>query len=257
MGFVAEELSFAFAERPVIRDLSMDLPAGRFHAILGPNGCGKTTLLDLLSGHRRPDGGRIAYNGKDLSGYSKRSLAREMALVPQYYHINFPFTAREVVMMGRYPHIPRFARPSAEDLDRVDRVMAMTGTDRLAGRYVSELSGGERQRVIFARALAQDTPVLILDEATSNLDVNHIIALFNLTAAAVRESGKTVIAVLQDINLAALFCDHLVFMRDGEVRIQGPVAEVLTPETIREIFDVPVRVRYDDYAAANQVVFRK
>ncbi len=250
-------VSFAYGGRAVLREVSLDLAPGRFYGIVGPNGCGKTTLLDLLTGHHRPDAGSVRYRGKELARYSKKALAREVALVPQNFYINFPFTAGEVVMMGRYPHIPRFSAPSPEDVRRVAEIMAVTDTETLAGRYVTELSGGERQRVVFARALAQDTPVLVLDEATSNLDIRHALGLLGLTASRVARESRTVIAVFQDINLAAAYCGEIVFMHGGHVAAQGPTGEVLTPETIHAVFGVEAKIYDEPYTGCRQVVFKR
>jgi ABC-type cobalamin/Fe3+-siderophores transport system ATPase subunit len=257
VAYDIQAVSFAYGEQPVLQNVSLSLVPGRFYGIVGPNGCGKTTLLDLLTRHQRPGAGVVRYRGKNLVRYSKKALAREVALVPQNYYINFPFTAGEVVMMGRYPHIPRFSGPSAEDVRMVHEIMARTDTEAFAGRFVTELSGGERQRVIFARALAQDTPVLILDEATSNLDIRHALSLLGLTAGRVADEGRTVIAVFQDINLAAAYCGEIVFMRDGRIAAQGPTDEVLRPETIRAVFGVEAKIYYEPYAGCRQVVFKR
>ncbi len=257
MGFHLENVSFFYGDKPVIRDLSTDLSPGRFYTIVGPNGSGKTTLLDLISGHSRPHAGTIRYKGEPIDRYSRKDLSREMALVPQNYHINFPFTVEEVVMMGRYPHIPRFSPPAAEDLSRVETVMEQTGIARMADRFISELSGGERQRVVFARALAQGTPVLMLDEATANLDIRHIIRLLNLTVESVRTEHKTVVAVMQDVNLAAMFSDELMFMKDGAVVAHGPVDAVLTSDIIREVFSVSAQVYFEPYTDARQVAYKR
>ena len=168
MLFELNHIRFRYADRNVIDDISLSLAAGKFYGIIGPNGSGKTTLLDLLTRHRVPADGDIFYSGKPLALFSKKALSREIALVPQNFYINFPFTVKEIVMMGRYPHIPRFAAPSTADLKVLHEVMELTITRDFANRYITELSGGERQRVVFARALAQDAPVLILDVATSN-----------------------------------------------------------------------------------------
>lgn len=257
MSFEIDALAFAYDQRTVLKAVSLSLPAGHFYGILGPNGCGKTTLLDLLAGHRRPAAGRIRYRGSDLGRYSRRELAAEIALVPQDFYINFPFTAREIVMMGRYPFIPRFAAPSAADHQRVREIMDITGTWPLRNALVTELSGGERQRVVFARALAQDTRVLMLDEATSNLDIGHSLELLALTARSVGTTEKTVIAVFQDINLAAAFCDRLVVMKAGTVAACGETAEVLQADLLQAIFGVRARVSHNAYADAPQVVFRR
>lgn len=255
MSFVLEGVRFGYAERPVIRELNLALPPGHFYGVLGPNGSGKTTLVDLLSGHRRPDAGRIRYRDRDLARFSRRDLAREMALVPQQFAVDFPFTVAEVVLMGRYPHIPRFAAPSGADRAAVADVMERTGIAGFGDRRITELSGGERQRVVFARALAQDTPVLLLDEATASLDVKHTLALTALVADRVRSEGRTAVAVLHDMNLAAAWCDRLLFLRDGKPVAFGPVAEIFVPEVISETFDVRARVYDDPFTGARKVSF--
>jgi len=177
--------------------------------------------------------------------------------VPQNFYINFPFTVREIVTMGRYPHIPRFAAPSPEDLDTVDMVMEVTKTTDFARRYITELSGGERQRVVFARALAQTAPVLILDEATSNLDINFSISLMNVAEQRVMQNGDTVIAVMQDINLAAGYCDYLIFMSGGRIAAHGATESILNPETLRSVFNIETKVYQESYTGSLQVVFKK
>ena len=198
MGYRLKHIDFAYPGRPIFTDLGMALAAGCFHGIIGPNGCGKSTLLDLLGGLKRPDRGQITWKEDDLADQPPKFLAQKIALVPQDFHIDFPFTAGEVVTMGRYPHLARFEAPSAADREKVAAVMARTDTETFAERRITELSGGERQRVIFARALAQETEVLLLDEATSALDINHSLRLLAIAAGGVKKIGLTVIAVFQD-----------------------------------------------------------
>ena len=257
MSFELQGVGFSFDGKKVIDGVSLALAPGRFYGVIGPNGCGKTTMVDLLCRFRAPQQGRIDYNGKRLSAFSKRQLAREISLVPQNFYINFPFRVRDVVMMGRYPYIPRFGRPSGRDAGIVADVMAAADVAGMAERLVTELSGGERQRVVFARALAQDTPVLILDEATSNLDVGHAIRLLGLAARRVQQESKTVLAVFQDINQAAAYCDHLVFMSRGKVAAHGDTRDVLNPDTVRAVFGVEARVTHDDYSNSLHVVYKR
>jgi iron complex transport system ATP-binding protein len=257
MSFELQGVGFSFDGKKVIDGVSLALAPGRFYGVIGPNGCGKTTMVDLLCRFRAPQQGRIEYNGKRLSAFSKRQLAREISLVPQNFYINFPFRVRDVVMMGRYPYIPRFGRPSGRDAGIVADVMAAADVAGMAERLVTELSGGERQRVVFARALAQDTPVLILDEATSNLDVGHAIRLLGLAARRVQQESKTVLAVFQDINQAAAYCDHLVFMCRGKVAAHGDTRDVLNPDTVRAVFGVEARVTHDDYSNSLHVVYKR
>lgn len=255
--FGITDLVFRYGDKAVLAGLRLTLSAGRFYGLLGPNGCGKTTLLDLLLGLRRPDGGRIVFRGQDLAAYRRSDLARAMALVPQNFYINFPFTVRQVVMMGRYPYLPRFAPPGPEDHRRVDAVMAAADIAVLADQPVTALSGGERQRVIIARALVQDTAVMMLDEATSNLDVRHALHLLDLVRGRVDREQRTVIAVFQDINKAAMYCDDLIFMRDGQVAVEGETTAVLTPATLRTIYGVEAQVAFRAECRAPQVTYRR
>ncbi len=257
MSINTESLCFSYKERVAVCDVSLTLNPGMFYGILGPNGCGKTTLIDLLIRHQVPESGTVNYKGKPFNQYTRKQIAREIALVPQYYAINFPFTSQEIVMMGRYPHIDRFSFPNEKDREMVDAVMEQTECLSFKNRYISELSGGERQRVIFARALVQDTPVLFLDEATSNLDISHSISLFGLALKKVHEQGTTVVAVMQDINLAALFCNYLFFMKNGRIVHHGPCEQVLTEEVIKSVFQVNSKVYEDSYAKSRHVVFSR
>jgi iron complex transport system ATP-binding protein len=256
MGYRLNHIGFAYPGRPIFEALDMAFQAGCFHGIIGPNGCGKSTLLDLLSGHRRPKRGSLTWAGVDLADQPPKHLAQHIALVPQEFRIDFPFTAGEVVMMGRYPHMARFEAPSGEDRHKVAAVMARTDTGAFMQRRITELSGGERQRVIFARALVQETPVMLLDEATSALDINHSLRLLNIAAGRVRETGATVIAVFQDVNLAAQFCHRLLFLKGGQIVAQGATEKVLTPATLEATFGVAVKVRQDAFVGARQVVYR-
>ncbi len=255
--YALENIGFAYGSaKTVIEDLSLTLEKGHFYGIIGPNGCGKTTLIDLLAGHLRPDHGRILFNGLPLEQHSPKVSARSIALVPQDFRINFPYTCEEVVMMGRYPYIPRFSRPDEHDRRVVKTVMRQTGLETFSNRYVNQLSGGERQRVVFARSLAQQTPVLLLDEATSNLDMQHSIELLNLAAARVSKDNL-VIAVMQDVNLAAMYCDRLICMHDGTISANGPLEQVLTARTLQSLFHVEAHVAHNAYSGNLQVAFKK
>lgn len=257
MGFNLLGVGFSHPGKTLFDGLDLELPAGRFTGIIGPNGCGKTTLLDLICRHRAPQQGDIRYGGKSLADFGKRALARKIALVPQDYGINFPFSVQEAVSMGRYPHTSRFGAASAEDESLVVQTMADCDVLALKDRPVTTLSGGERQRVIFARALAQDTPVLVLDEATANLDVCHTLTLLDRVADLVQNKGRTVIAVFQDLNLASAYSQEIVMIKAGRVVVAGPTAKVLTPQNLKAVFDIQARVAIDDFTGRLQVRYKR
>lgn len=255
MVFKITDIWYSYGSRQALRGLDLALEAGRFYAVIGPNGCGKTTLMDLMCGHKRPDTGALALHGRDLASYSKRELARRIAVVPQEYPVNFPYTAREMVMMGRYPHMPRFSAPSGQDFALVESTLASCRADGLADRLVTELSGGEKQRVVFARAMAQQTPVLLLDEPCANLDIKHALLLLELAADRVRQHRATVVAVMHDINLALRYADELILMKDGRKAAAGAAEKSLKPEIIKHVFEVDARISREPAVNAAQVTF--
>lgn len=257
MSFSLKNLCFGYDGHRVIDDVTLSFEPGKSYGIIGPNGSGKSTLLDLMAGHLAPDSGTVFLGENPLALYNRKALALKIAMVPQMFSVNFSYTAREVVMMGRYPHIPRFSSPTDEDLEKVEQVMEKTGISKFENRLVTEVSGGERQRIFFARALAQNAENLFLDEATSSLDINHAVAMMNIVTKEVREQGKTTVSVFQDLNLAAMYCEDLVFLKQGRAVAKGPVDKVLTESIVREVFGVSCHVAYHPHAGAPQVVYRK
>ena len=256
MELAAHHLFFAYDSTDVVKDVTINFQQGRFYSILGPNGCGKTTLLDLLIGHLIPDSGQVLIGDKPLFLLSRREIARQIALVSQSYDINFPFSVKEVVMMGRHPYIPRFARPSSGDIEMLNKVMENTGTNGLSHRKITDLSGGERQRCVFARALCQDTLFLFLDEAFSSMDICHTLHLLRLVKKQVKENNKTVISVFHDINLASVFSDELVFMKNGGISAWGTPEEVMNESIIEDVFHVKSTVDYNPYLCSKQANFK-
>ena len=248
--------NFAYNGTPVLRDINLELRHGQCYGILGPNGSGKTTLLDLLAGLQTPQSGTITFKGQRLQAWPKRQLARELALVPQDFMVRFGFSVREVVEMGLHPRLHRFATLSEHDQETISEALAATGIAALADRPVTRLSGGEKQRVAVARALAQRPEVLLLDEATSNLDIHHSLEILHLIRSRFERQGMQVVAVMHDLNLAALFCDSLVLLKSGRIVCQGPTEEVLTPENIEVVFGVEAEVVMSAFTNSKQVSFR-
>ncbi len=238
-----ENLTLAYGAWVVLRDLNFSVAAGEFVGLLGPNGCGKSTLLAALTGLLPPKGGQVWYNGTPLSQWHPQALARQVAIVPQFNWIGFPFTCFEVVLMGRYPYRRRFQGETPEDLEAARRAMAAIGISDLAPRLITQVSGGERQLVILARALAQATPILYLDEATAPLDVRRKLEVFDLLCDLNRSRGLTVLAVMHDLNLATQYCQRLIFLKDGGIFRDGEVASVCVPEVLEAVYDTPVLVQ--------------
>ncbi len=216
--------------------------AGEFVGLLGPNGSGKTTLIHTLAGLLPPRRGAVFLQGQPLAGLPSRRRARTMAVVPQSTEVRFPFTCLEVVLMGRYPHRRRRFSLEPEDLATALRAMEATTTGHLAERPVTEVSGGERQRVIIARALAQEPALLLLDEATSSLDVRKKVEIFDLLQR-LNHQGLTVLCAMHDLNLAALYCQRLLFLKDGRLAEEGPTEQVFTAATLARIYDTPMEVQ--------------
>ncbi len=254
--FRLEKACYSYsAEYMAVADMDLTLQPGRFYAIVGPNGSGKSTLLDMLLGYKEPDSGEVLFRGRSLSSWRRRDLAREMALVPQEFTISFPFTVAETILMGRYPHMPRFSPASSEDWDKVQHVMQQTGIWPYRSRYITELSGGEKQRAVIARALVQETRILLLDEATSNLDIRHGLELLSLIRARQQSREGTVVAVFHDLNQAVRFCDDILFLKDGRLVRMGPVGEAMNEQTLREVFEVRAKIYFEPFLDCPQAVF--
>jgi iron complex transport system ATP-binding protein len=231
--------SFAYGASPTLEDVSFAARAGEFVGLLGPNGAGKSTLIRLVAGLRAPGAGTVRLAGLDPHAAPRRAVARVCALVPQEPHIGWPFTVREVVMMGRAPRQGLLALPDRFDRGAVEGALQACDLVHLAGRRLDALSGGERRRVFFARALAQEPRVLLLDEPTAFLDLAHQVAVMRMAKEAAR-AGLCVVAVLHDLNLAAAACDRLVVLSAGKVVAGGRPADVLTADRVREVWSVPV-----------------
>ncbi len=239
---LVDKVRFNYNGVEIIRGLDLAVECGAFHGLLGPNGSGKTTLVKLLSGVLKPASGRIEVFGEVSDSISLRKLAQKIAVVPQGSHIAFPFTALEIVLMGRAPHLGGLSLEGAGDIEIAREAMEMTGTWEFRNRTMEQLSGGEAQRVIVARALTQQPQILILDEPTVFLDIKHQIELMELLSDLNRNRGLTILAVSHDLNLTSRYIKRATLISDGVARAEGPPAQVLTSENIFDVFGARVEI---------------
>lgn len=237
---LVEGLHFGYSKVPVLNGVDMRIRKGSFTTIVGPNGSGKTTFVKNLTRIVHSNRGAVWIKGRELSSYSTRELSQVMASVPQVSATEFDFTAHEVVMMGRYPHLRRFQAESEKDFSVVEDAMKATGVWEMREVPINSLSGGERQRVIVARALAQEPEILVLDEPIAHLDLHHQIELMRLTRRLTKERGITVVAILHDLNFAIEFSDYVFMMNKGRVYREGLPASVIQPAAIKEVYEVDV-----------------
>jgi iron complex transport system ATP-binding protein len=250
----AEQLSLGYrADRLVVDGLDLDLPAAAVTAIIGPNGCGKSTLLRALARLLTPRTGRVLLDGQDLHRLPTRDVARRLGLLPQGPVTPEGITVGELVRRGRTPHTSVWRQWSAADQQALDHALATTGMTTLADEQLDALSGGQRQRAWLAMVVAQDTPLLLLDEPTTYLDMAHQLDVLELVRD-LHDTGTTVVMVLHDVNQAARYADHLVALRDGVVVAQGPPAAVLTPALVDDVFGVRCSVLTDPATGTPVVV---
>jgi len=232
-----EGIAVRFGEREVLRDVSLEVPEGAVVALAGRNGAGKTTLLRVASRVLRPSAGRVSIRGAPIDGFSRRDLAKELAVVPQDTPVSFPFRVVEVVLMGRSPHLGVLGFESHADIALARDVMARVGIEEFADRSILELSGGERQLVLIARALVQEPRVLLLDEPTAHLDLAHRVAVLDLVRDFARD-GRSALVVSHDLSLSARASDRLALLAEGRVLDCGTPADVLTPENLKTAFGI-------------------
>ncbi|SEG58800.1 iron complex transport system ATP-binding protein [Actinacidiphila yanglinensis] len=250
----AESVTLGYDQRIIAEDLSVAIPDRSFTVIVGPNACGKSTLLRALSRLLKPAEGRVLLDGRAIGALPAKAVARTLGLLPQSSVAPDGITVSGLVARGRYPHQGLLRQWSAEDERIVDESMAATGVATLADRYVDELSGGQRQRVWIAMALAQQTPLLLLDEPTTFLDIQHQIDVLDLCADLHEQRGRTLVAVLHDLNQAARYATHLIAMKDGRIEAQGPPAEIITTELVERVFGVRCRIIDDPESGTPLVV---
>ena len=245
----AEGLHYEVDAKSLLDGVDLHIERGQFVGLIGPNGAGKTMLLRAIAGVLRYSEGVVLLDGTDIKNSSPREVARTMALVPQVAPYTQGFTALELVLMGRYPHMSRFQIEGREDNLIARNAMRLTETEQFTDRTLDTLSGGERQRIFVSRALAQQPHVLLLDEPTSNLDILHQLKVISLVRKMV-DDGLTAIAAIHDLQMAARYCDRLVLMKNGKILAKGSPEEVLTPETIQVSFGVKAAVYRDPVAGS-------
>ncbi|RFS82996.1 ABC transporter ATP-binding protein [Actinomadura spongiicola] len=250
----ARDLTVGYDRRVVLEHLDLDVPDGSFTVIVGPNACGKSTLLHTLARVLRRSAGAVLLDGADIARLPSKEVARRLGLLAQQPVTPDAITVADLVSRGRHPHRRLLRGWSREDDEAVARALAATDVTGLADRHVDELSGGQRQRVWLAMVLAQDTPLMLLDEPTTFLDIAHQIDMLDLCASLHEDHARTLVVVLHDLNHACRYATHLIAMRDGAIVAQGAPTEIVTPELIEKVFGLPCEVVPDPVTATPLIV---
>ncbi|ADL07912.1 ABC transporter ATP-binding protein [Thermosediminibacter oceani] len=254
-GLEVKNLSYSYKDKSILEDVCLEINPGEFAGILGPNGSGKTTLLNNINRWLVPQKGSILIEEQKVESLSPKTLAQYVATVPQETSLDLSFTVEEIVMMGRNPYLKTFEREKPRDKTIIEECMKAVGIWNLKDRYINELSGGEKQRALIARALAQQPKVLVLDEPISHLDINYKWEILELLKNLCKNMKIIVLAVLHDINLASLFCDKLLLLKDGKIFKSGSPEEVITEQNIREVFDVDVKINIQPQSGRPMITF--
>ncbi len=241
---VARNLTKAYGDALVVRDVSLDIPRGGVTSIIGPNGAGKSTLLSLLSRLLPATAGSVLVDELDVATAPSDVLARRLSILRQDNHIAARLTVRDLVAFGRFPHSR--GRPTEDDQRRIDDAIRYLGLEAFSDRFLDEMSGGQRQRAFVAMVLCQDTDYVLMDEPLNNLDMRHAAGMMKLIRRIANEFNKAFVLVLHDINFASIYSDHIVAMREGALIRQGPPAEILQSDVLREIFEIDIPVREID-----------
>jgi iron complex transport system ATP-binding protein len=237
-----ENVGFRYGESWALKEMDIQVRPGELIGIMGPNGSGKSTLLKVADGILSPQEGEVVLKGRPVSSYSRRGVAREVAMVAQESHFRFSFSSLEVVLMGRFPHLGRFQFEGRQDMEVVMRALESTDCLHLADRSIDALSGGEKQRILITRALVQEPAIVLLDEPTSFLDLRYKKEIFQLIFSLTRQRGLSVLVVSHDIDLSAQYCDRMVMLKEGGVYARGGPEDVITASNMEAVYECPVMV---------------
>lgn len=248
-----ENVSFSYKNKNILNNISFNVKEGEFIGLIGPNGTGKSTLLRTITDTISINSGKILINGKDNKSINPKERAKLIAVVPQRFDIEFDFSVRDIIAMGRNPYLNFNDKESKKDNMLIDKAMELTNTSIFKNRIFNTLSGGEQQMVLIARAIAQDTEIILLDEPTSALDLYHQLEVMNIITE-LNKKGKTIIAVLHDLNLASRFCNRLILLNHGEIFADSTSANVLTVENIREVYKVNVIINKEVFKDKPQII---
>jgi len=238
-------ITFFYDSVKALDDITFEVNEGEVLGVIGPNGSGKTTLLRCINMVLKPKVGTVFIDGENILELDRKDIAKKIAVVPQNSTIRFPFTLFDIVLMGRTPHLGRLDRETPEDIEIAKKAMKITKTLHLADRLIDEVSGGERQRVIIARALTQEPKILLLDEPTLHLDINHQLEILELIKKLARKNKLIVILTSHDLNLASRYCDRLVLLNTGRIYSIGKPQNVLTRDNIKEVYNIEVEINYN------------
>jgi len=236
MAIAAKNLSHSFGEDLILRNVSFQVPKRDFFIIIGPNGSGKTTLMKIIAGILTSQNGELKILNRSINQYHRKALARTIAFVPQMLFVDFPFTVTEIVLMGRSPYLGMLGLEEEKDMEIANQAIAFTGLENLAHRKLDQLSGGEQQRVFIAKAICQEPDIILLDEPTASLDLAYQVRIMDLMEQLKTEKGITVVMISHDVNLAAMYADHLLLLHKGQVLCQGLPDEVITYQTLEAAY---------------------
>lgn len=248
-----QNLSAGYGNGTVVSDIHFSLQQGEFVTILGPNGSGKSTLIKAIQGLLWDTSGGVKVDGQDLFSLKRREVARKIAFVPQVFDLAFEFAVWEIVSMGRYMHQTRLAGLSSSDSRLIEEVLALLEIAHLRDKKIAHLSGGERQRVFIARALAQDTPLLFLDEPSAHLDINFSLEIFQILEQLQKEREKTILCTEHNINLVIPYSQKIIFLKSGRIQAQGPPATLVTRDNIKAVFQADVDIRENPHSRLPEI----